>query len=123
MAVKSYRWSKILQYPIDFHSVPCEEINSVGPKGLKEILEKTPLKFFVDDFICGIDIKESACIHDACWYLNIGKSLSDDMFFSNMMIQIANAHGFFRRQRAKAVAYCFYWAVKYGGDQFYKGKK
>lgn len=106
---RDHRWAAKLTYPEGFAGVPESECNGCGPKNFGKL---------VDDFICGIDIKESAVIHDAYWYLKKRRE-GDSAFLKNMFTQIAEDSSFFRRTGARSMAYVYYGLVKIGGPIFY----
>lgn len=110
MALKNILWSGILDYPTDFHSVPDSEINGVGPKNFGKL---------VDDYIFGVNIRESARIHDACWFLKMEQREADKKFLRNMMEQIYYEPEPTRRIGARFMAYVYYFAVRVGGLVFY----
>ena len=110
MAYKMPSWAHILDYPDDFHSVPDSEINGIGPKNFGHL---------VDDYICGVNVRESARIHDACWYLKMDQKEADKIFFKNMMKPIRFEKNFSKRIGARCMAYVYYFAVRVGGLIFY----
>ena len=110
MALRSPKWQHILEYPIDFGSVPNEECNGCGPKNFGKL---------VDDYICGVNIRESAIIHDASWYLKYPQKEADKMFLRNMMKQIRREFNYSKRIGARMMAYWYYSLVRVGGLFFY----
>lgn len=110
MAVRIFKWAKKLDYPKHFDEVPATEINGIGPKNFG---------WLVDDFICGVNIRESGRIHDADWYLQNPISESNRRFLKNMMIQIKDEPNFSKRQGARLMAHSYYAAVSVGWLFFY----
>lgn len=110
MANRALQWKKRLDYPKRFYSVPSNEINGIGPKNFG---------WLVDDYICGISIRESGRIHDADWCLQNPISESNRRFLKNMMIQIKDEPNFSRRQGARLLAHSYYAAVSVGWIFFY----
>jgi hypothetical protein len=107
---KDSKWSSILKYPYYFNKVPESECNGVGPKNFGNL---------VDDYIFDVNIRESAIIHDACWYIKMDQRKADKLFLENMMIQIRYEPKFSKRARARIAAYWYYSLVRFGGSFFY----
>ena len=108
--IRNPKWAHILEYPIDFNSVPEFECNGVGPKNFGKL---------VDDYIFGINIRESAIIHDSCYYLKIPQKKSDKIFLENMLRQIRFERNYSKRIAARMAAYWYYILVRVGGSFFY----
>ena len=110
MASKNRQWEAKLTYPEGFETVPPEACNGVGPKNFG---------WLVSDYIFGVNIRESAIIHDAYWYLK-KQHEGNIKFLENMLIQIMHDESAWKRAGAKAMAYFYYGLVKIGGPVFFK---
>ena len=108
--IRNPKWAYRLEYPIDFENVPKSEVNGVGPKNFGKL---------VDDYIFGVNIRESAIIHDACYFLKVDQKESDKLFLKNMMTQIRFETNFSKRIGARIAAYWYYSLVRVGGVYFY----
>ena len=80
----------------------------------------------VPDYICGVSIKKSACIHDRMY--EIGKTKrdkkqADNIFYKNMMNQIKECD-LALKPTAKSTVWIYYKAVVWFGDNaFWSGKQ
>lgn len=79
----------------------------------------------VPDYICGVSIKKSACIHD--WMYKYGKTWkekrqADRVFKKNLLIQTKNCD-LLLRASARATVSIYYYAVKlFGEGPYWSGK-
>ena len=81
--------------------------------------------WLVPDYICGISIKKSACVHDDCYEHGLteeDKRQADEAFRYNLDKQIANCD-LSLRTSASATAWAYYVVVDLFGDNaFWNGK-